>query len=410
MPAPLPVPNRAMRRLVLERQGIAPTRRGFDKARLLELIEQLGYVQVDSINVVERAHHLILFSREPRYRRELLTELLERDRLLFEHWTHDACILPASHFPHWRHRFDDPSAGVLGRHSKSRMGRNADALLDAVRERIRREGPLRTRDFENAANVERGSWWGWTREKAALEYLWLSGELGISHRVDFQKAYDLIERVVPARERRRRVTRAASLDWKCSEALTRLGAATPAEIAAFWDSYSLAEARSWVETEEAAGRLVEVAIETADGSKPRTRFARPDLEAAPAAPRRMRLLSPFDPVVRDRKRTAWLFGFQYRIEVFVPAARREYGYYVLPILEGDRFTGRIDLKTDRKAGRLEVKGLWWEPGIEATPARKQALKRCLDRLARFVGVPEVGALGAPMLASRTERDEAMQAR
>jgi len=407
MPAPLSIPNRSMRRLFLQRQGIAPARPGFDKARLLELIEQLGYVQVDSINVVERAHHLILFSREPRYRRELLAELLEQDRRLFEHWTHDASILPASYFPHWRHRFEGASAGVIGRHSNSRLGRHPRRVLDAVRDRIRKEGPLRARDFENEGSVERSSWWGWTQEKAALELLWHSGELGISRRENFQKVYDLIENVVPARERRRRIAREASVDWKCREALTRLGAATAAEITAFWDSFPLADARAWVDAEEKAGRLIRVAVETANGSKPRSRFARPDLaaslEAAPPAPRGMRLLSPFDPLIRDRKRTAWLFGFDYRIEVFVPAARRQYGYYALPILEGDRFTGRIDLKTHRDEGRLEIKGLWWEPGIEATVARREALRRCLDRLARFVGVREVRSFAGASDTARIRR-------
>ena len=113
MPPPLPVPNRRMRRLVLERQAIGPARPGFDKEGLLALIEQLGYVQVDSINVVERAHHLILFSRQPRYRREWLTQLVEQDRSLFEHWTHDASLLPASLFPHWRHRFEAAESGPI---------------------------------------------------------------------------------------------------------------------------------------------------------------------------------------------------------------------------------------------------------------------------------------------------------
>ena len=173
MSAPLSVPNRAMRRLFLAGQAIAPARPGFDKAKLLELVEQLGYVQVDSINVVERAHHLTLFARAPAYRREMLSELIEQDRRLFEHWTHDASILPVSLFPHWRHRFDDAKAGVIGRHSWKRLGGDPQRLLDAVEERIRKEGPLRSRDFENGGGPRRSSWWGWTREKAALEHLWL---------------------------------------------------------------------------------------------------------------------------------------------------------------------------------------------------------------------------------------------
>lgn len=381
-----------MRRLFLQRQAIAPARPGLDKARLLTLIEKLGYVQVDSINVVERAHHLTLFSRERSYRPELLAELLERDRQLFEHWTHDASILPTSSFPHWRHRFGVARV-QFGAHIWNRLGPDPQQVLDAVRERIRTEGALRSRNFENKGKSERSAWWGWSQEKAALEFLWLSGELGISRRDGFQKVYDRIENVVPARERRRRIDRKASIDWKCRQALTRLGAATPAEIAAFWNSFSLADARAWVEAEKKAGALIPVAVETADGSKSRPRVAPADvagsLAEAPAAPRGMRLLSPFDPIIRDRKRASWLFAFDYRLEVFVPAARRKYGYYVLPILEGDRFTGRIDLKTHREEGFLEVKGLWWESGVEATAARMETLRRCLDRLARFVGVREV---------------------
>jgi len=384
-----------MRRLFLQRQAIVSARPGFDKERLFELVERLGYIQVDSINVVERAHLLILFSREPGYRPGLLVELLEQDRRLFEHWTHDASILPVSYFPHWRHRFEAAGESLRGDRWKSRLGRDPHRVLDAVRERIRNEGALRSRNFENDGGLKRSSWWGWTQEKAALEFLWRSGELAISRRDGFQKVYDRVEKVIPARDRRRRVGREASVDWKCREALTRLGAAAPVEITAFWGSFSLADARAWVKAEGKAGKLIPVAVETADGSKPRTRVARPEfvesLRAAPAAPRGMRLLSPFDPLIRDRKRASWLFGFDYRIEVFVPAARRKYGYYVLPILEGDRFTGRIDLKTHRQAGFLEVKGLWWESGIEETVARRQALRRCLDRLARFVGVREVRA-------------------
>ena len=141
------------------------------------------------------------------------------------------------------------------------------------------------RDFANGGGVKRSAWWGWKQEKAALELLWQRGELGISHRDGFQKAYDLIENVVPARERRRRISWRASVDWKCREALARLGAATPAEIAAFWDSFPLADARAWVDAEEKKGKLTPVEIETADESKPRRRVAQPNIsEALEAAP------------------------------------------------------------------------------------------------------------------------------
>jgi len=388
------ISNRAMRKFLLQRQGFADsTRKDFDKAELLRLIHQLAYVQVDSINVVERAHHMILFSRDRRYRREMLSDLLEGERQLFEHWTHDACIIPASYYPHWQHRFESARKRLAGPRWRKRLGPRPQQVLDEVLARIDREGPLRTRDFANGGAVKRSAWWGWTQEKTALEFLWRSGELGISRRERFEKVYDRMESVIPSRYRDEKIEWQASVDWMCREALKRLGAATAVEIAEFWSSCSTATVNGWLEAERKTGGVVEVEVETVDGSRIRPRAALPEfleeISRVPSPTRSMRLLSPFDPLIRDRKRTAWLFGFDYRIEVFIPAAKREYGYYVFPILEGDRFTGRIDLKAWRKEGFLEVKGLWWEPGTRATAARTDALRRCLTRLAKFVQLEEV---------------------
>jgi uncharacterized protein YcaQ len=391
------IANRAMRRFALDRQGFSdPTRSDFDKEALLRLIYQLAYVQLDSINVVERAHHMILFSRNRHYRREMLSELVERDRQLFEHWTHDACILPTSYYPHWQHRFEVARQRLTSPRWRNRLGPHPQKVLDAVRGRLDREGPLRTRDFADRGTTKRSSWWGWTEEKTALEFLWRSGELGISRREGFEKVYEPMEAVIPSEYWDEKIDWQTSVDWKCREALKRLGAATAVEIAGFWASCSTATVNEWLEAQRSAGGVVDVEVATVDGSRPRPRVALPksleELSRAPQSPRSMRLLSPFDPLIRDRKRTAWLFGFDYRIEVFIPAAKREYGYYVLPILEGERFTGRIDLKTHRKEGYLEVIGLWWEPGIRPSPARIKALDRCLARLARFVEVDEVRGL------------------
>jgi uncharacterized protein YcaQ len=397
---PASISNRAMRRLVLEEQALseAPTS-PFDKVKLQALVEQLAYVQVDSINVVERAHHMILFSRNRNYKREMLYDLIEEEGSLFEHWTHDACIVPSSMFKHWQHRFDAASKRLREPRWSRRLGTKPNQVLNAVRKRIDAEGPLRTRDFENAAGVKRGSWWGWTQEKAALEYLWRTGEFGIARREGFQKVYDRMENIVPAHHRDQKVDWEESVDWKCRAALKRMGAATAVELAGFWHTFSTSTARKWLEKETTTGGLVQVATKTADGSTPRIRFALTEIfdrVAASQTPSRgMRLVSPFDPVIRDRKRLSWLFGFDYRIEVFVPAAKREYGYYVLPILEGDRFTGRIDLKAHRKEGALEVLGLWWEPGIKASAARITSLRQNLLRLAAFVGVEELRGFDKP---------------
>ena len=181
------------------------------------------------------------------------------------------------------------------------------------------------------------------------------------------------------------------VDWACRSALERLGFATHGEIAAFWALVTPEEAKNWLETHR--DELRPVSIETMDGGKPRASYAfagfPENLGDIPEPPARLRVLSPFDPLIRDRNRTERLFGFFYRIEVFVPEPKRQYGYYVFPLLEGDRIVGRIDMKADRKAGTLDVKRLWWEPKVRASAGRLEKLEAELARLAKFSGVEAV---------------------
>ena len=216
--------------------------------------------------------------------------------------------------------------------------------------------------------------------------------MAICHRKGFQKVYDLSKRVVPARHNAFLPDQAAFIDWACSTAIDRLGFATAGEISAFWGSVTPKEAADWCQAQR-AGNLTEVDIENANESKPRTAFARPDIpdhaRAAPALPNRIRILSPFDPALRDRKRTERLFGFEYRIEVFVPASKRKYGYYVFPILEGNQLIGRIDMKRDRDSDALIVTGLWLEPTTRRSKQRMAKLEAELDRYRRFTGCARV---------------------
>nr|WP_281493781.1 winged helix-turn-helix domain-containing protein [Ancylobacter koreensis] len=381
--------NADARRIFLARQQLSRPRGAAGKAGLLELIHDLGFVQVDSISTVERAHHHILFSRNPSYRREHLAALLEKDGTLFEHWTHDAAIIPSAFFPHWKHRFARARQTLAARW-RSWHENGFETYVDHVLERVRREGPLMARDFEREAGTEKRQpgWWNWHPEKTALEYHWRTGALAIAGREGFQKVYDLTERVIPAPLAVGEVSPEAFVDWACSSALERLGFATHGEIAAFWDLVSPEEARGWVEANRA--RLAPVLIEGAEGGKPRASHAFadaiPGFDTLPAPPSRLRVLSPFDPLLRDRTRAERLFGFSYRIEVFVPAPKRVYGYYVFPLLEGDRMVGRIDMKADRKGGTLDVRRLWLEPGVRATKDRLAALDAELTRLGRFAGV------------------------
>jgi len=258
-------------------------------------------------------------------------------------------------------------------------------------EKVGQAGPSMSRDFVTAKKKKGTGWWDWHPEKTALEFHWRTGNLAISGRKGFQKIYDLSENVIPDTHRSEQVSEAGFIDWACHAALTRLGVATSGEIAAFWALVTAKEAAAWCRDHLATGDLIEVLVEPSDGGKPGKALAYPNLpdeiDDLPEPPDRVRVLSPFDPLIRDRKRCQRLFGFEYRIEVFVPEAKRKYGYYVFPILEGQRFIGRIDMKNIKD--ELIVTGLWLEPGIKMGKGRKAALDAELNRQRRFVGATSI---------------------
>ena len=387
------LPNAVARRLFLHLHGLGEVPAGPAKgADLAALIARIGFVQVDSIPTVERAHHMILAARRPAYRPPALKRLLERDRALFEHWTHDASILPVALFPVWQLRFAR-DADRLRDNWKRWFRDGYEAQFDAILNRIARDGPVTSSDVGEGEARGRGGWWDWHPSKTALEWLWRTGQLQITRRDGFQKVYDLTERVIPQEHRLPCPPVDAVVDWACSSALDRLGFATPGEICAYWNAVTPQEARDWCKAELAAGRITEIAVEGADGSR-RHSLARPDVAAraagAPAPPGRLRVLSPFDPALRDRARAERLFGFHYRIEVFVPEAQRRYGYYVFPLLEGAGLVGRIDMKARRDAGVLQVRALWPEAGVRFGAGRLARLEVELDRMARFAGCDRVG--------------------
>ena len=384
----LSISNAKVRALILAQSGLSGVLAGAGARALAPLIERLGYVQLDSIRIVERAHHHILFARHTGHRPRHLERLQAKAPVLFEHWTHDASLIPLSYYPHWRHRFAHAKTRIA--HWRARFG--DDRVIATVREHIETHGAARARDFAHLGG-RRGPWWGWGPAKAALEYLWRTGELAVLERDGFEKIYDLAERAIPKPFRTEKPSRADTLAWTCSEALARLGAATPRMLADFWGHASIPDATKWIEAEKRKGRLIDVTLEGAPGKRGFAAVARPDIEAAletlPDPTSRLRVLSPFDPVLRDRARLERIFGFDYRLEVFVPAPKREYGYYVFPLLEGGRFVGRIDMKADRAKDRLAVKALWLEPRLALSRARKTKLDAELVRQARLAGVRDI---------------------
>ena len=390
---PLPVAAAQGRRLILDLQGLAdPPHRRFGSGGLLDLITRMGFVQVDSIRTVERAHHTILHSRNRTYRPPMLDRLLVRDRKLFEHWTHDASIIPTAFYPVWRRKFRREAAALRAKYRRWH-GPDFEAETGPLLDLIGENGPVRARDLERRPARNPRGWWDWHAGKTALEFLWRTGELAVTRRENFQKVYDLSRRVLPSDAFGDVPDAPAFVDWACRSALDRLGFGTAGEIAGYWNLVTTQEAAGWARAR--LGReVIEASVAAADrDSRPRRLYARPDLEArlasAADAPPGLRALSPFDPAVRDRKRLRHLFGFDYRIEIFVAEAHRQYGYYVFPLLEGDRMVGRIDMTADRSAGTLSIRRLWLEPGIHLGTGRQQALEGLLNRVSRFAECREV---------------------
>ncbi|WJS84201.1 crosslink repair DNA glycosylase YcaQ family protein [Paracoccus sp. TOH] len=382
--------NRDARRLFLDRHlllrpGAGPGR-GTD---LEQVLTGLGFVQVDSVNTLARAHDLILWSRRGRYRPPALERLIARHRAGFEHWTHDAAVIPMRFYPMWRLKFARDEAHMQRRWPTWRR-EGWDAEFGPVLRRIADHGPASASDLGGDEPRASAGWWDWHPSKTALEYLWRSGRLAIRHRAGFRKVYDLAERVIPAEHLAARLDEAEIIDWAMAAALERLGFATSGELVGFFAIATADEAKRWCAAALSAGRIVEIDVEMADGSLRRS-FSTPALldqvATLPEPVSRVRLLSPFDPALRDRARAERLFGFRYRIEIFVPAEKRRYGYYVFPVMQGDRLIGRLDAK--RENGVLVVRAFWPEPGLRMGQGRLAALAAEIRRIAPLAGVEEV---------------------
>ncbi len=379
------VPVTAARRLLLAGALLDRQPQRATPARVLSTVRGLGFVQIDSISSIERAHHLIMHTRLEGYHPKLLAHHTEVSRALFEHWTHDASLIRSDWLQWWTHRFQRDRAR-LGRNAwmRARIGVRWRSTLEAVRAQIDQRGPLGARDFPSPARAGQG-WWDWSPHKAALEMLWRSGELAVHSRRNFEKVYERADRVLgpqPALPDRQEL-----VEWACMQALQRLGAATPRELSGFMNMVTIAEARAWSARAAREGRI-QAAMLARLGRAAMPGVARLDWReraAAVQAPALARALAPFDPLVRDRARLSQLFGFEFRFEAFVPAAKRVHGYYTMPVLQGERFIGRIDARADRAAGRLLVQRTWCEsPGRAA--AQRRSIHAACERLAAQLGL------------------------
>ena len=383
--------NTTARHVILHLQGLTkPPHIAFAKGELADLIEQLGFVQMDSIPWMERAHHMILFARNQTYRTKQLANLHEREKALFENWTHDASLIPCQFWPYWKHKFKRQKAHLEAKFTRW-QGNGFLEKVDHLLHRVETEGILRARDLEKPKGASMDMW-QWHDGKAALEFLWRTGKLAIPKREGFQKTYDFAHKVIPEHHFQAEVSQEEFIDWACQSALKRLGFGSAGDIARYWDLISIDEVKTWLEQRK-EGEIASVVVDACDGSRKKELFARPDIadviQSLPPLPDRIRLLSPFDPVIRDRKRLKWLFGFDYTIEIYVPPEKRKYGYYIFPVLERDKLIGRVDAQAKRADDTLMVTKLWLEKGVRWSNTKDQKLLSELTRQARLCGVKSI---------------------
>jgi uncharacterized protein len=351
-----------------------------------EVVRRLGYVQIDTISVVERAHHHVLWTRLPTYDAAQLDRAQNAERQVLEYWAHAAAYLPMEDY-----RFCLPRMAAFRRRRGAWL-RAHKALTQHVMQRIGAEGPLRAADFEAEPGHRAGPWWDWKPAKLALEYLFHVGRLLVTYRRGFQKYFDLAERVLPSHVNTTRPTPLAYGRHLIRRTLECHGLATAKEMT-YLKPYTSTAVRQAVPAMTAQGTLLPVTVE----GLPEVYFVLPDhLEQALSTPpgleqiaASVRFLSPFDNLVIQRKRLQQLFGFHYQIECYVPAAKRQYGYFCLPILWGERFVGRVDPKAHRSTRRLEIVSLSVDSEAHGNADFWDAFAQALQTFATFNGCTSV---------------------
>ena len=379
------------RRIALAAQGFGraqPAAPG--RSHVRDVARRLGVIQIDSVNVVTRTHYLPGFSRLGDYPREALeTEAWGTRRGLFEYWGHEASLLPLELQPLLRWRMERAKDGAMWT-GLSRFGREKADYIEGVLAEIERRGPVTGGDFATGPRGAPG-WWSWSDGKRALEWLFWAGLITTKTRNGFERVYDLTERALPARIVDLPTPTEAEAQRELVLISARaMGVATAADLRDYF-RLPLADARERVAELVEAGELTPVAVKG---------WRQPAYLAAGAkTPRKVTgsaLLSPFDNLIWTRDRTERLFGVKVRLEIYTPAHKRAHGYYVLPFLEDEAITARVDLKSDRKAGVLLVQAAWREP--DATPETAARLAVELRRMAGWLGLAEVEVVGKGDLA------------
>jgi uncharacterized protein YcaQ len=391
MPAELPtqiqLSLKQARRVALAAQAFngrqAPTT--IKSSHVTQLIERLGVLQIDSVNALVRSHYLPLYSRLGNYPQKLLDQAAwsqGRQRKLFEYWGHEASLLPVELYPLMRWRMQRASQGEGIYQQLAKFGREEQATIARVLQAVRDQGPLGAGSL-STRQERAGPWWDWSAEKHALEWLFAAGEVTVSGRRGFERLYDLPERVLPSSILNHPpVSEADAQRGLLLRAITALGVGTEKDIRDYFRQ-DPAPAKAGLAELLEEGTIEPVQVQ---GWK-QPAYMLPGLKV----PRKITasaLLSPFDSLIWERARTERLFDFHYRLEIYTPAHKRVYGYYVLPFLHHERIAARIDLRAERAAGRLAVHAVHEEePGLDEEGMH--ALAANLRQLADWLGLPDV---------------------
>lgn len=383
------------RRIALAAQGFADPRPNGtpDRRHLARVLARTGLLQIDSVSAVVRAHYMPVYSRLGPYPLALLDNAaVTRKRRVFEYWAHEASFLPVETYPLMRWRMERAERGEEMYNGLAKWGRERAAYIEDIYREVVERGPIAASALEGQKGS--GGWWGWSDAKHAFEWLFWAGRITTASRRGFERLYDLPERVLPPAILALPVPSPEDAHRELLRISARAhGVATAGDLRDYF-RLSPADIKDPIEELVESGDLLPVRVEGWD--KPAylhkdARFPR-KIEARA-------LLAPFDPVVFERSRTERLFDFRYRIEIYTPAEKRQYGYYVLPFLLGERIVARIDLKADRPAGVLRVHAAYAEPG--APPQTAAELFEELKLMQGWLGLESIevtpaGDLGQPL--------------
>jgi len=385
------------RRLTITRQRLAGPRGKPNADGILDVVRDLGCLQLDPISAVAPSHQLVVFSRVGPYQRKHLDTLLWEERRLFEAWAHAASIVVTEHLPIHRWIMRRYAAGRWSYSTRALAWMKAnDPLRRAILRQIRKEGPLPSRAFEGPSSV---GWrtTGWNNGRNVgmmLFFLARSGQLMVAGRQGGQKLWDFAERCIPDWTRQTRLSEPAIVSWAAEISLRALGVAPARNINNHFVGGKYPNLTSALLTLEKKGRIMPLRVKDTDRSWPGTWYVHSDdlalidrIEAGEWSPRTT-LLSPFDNLIRDRARTRLMFGLDFKLEIYVPALDRQYGYYVMPVLHEDRLVARVDPAFDRKSKRLSIRAISVEPGYEDASVAAST-KEAIAQLATFVGASAI---------------------